>query len=95
MERGQGAEEGRGWDEFTRPRYGEWAEREDAEKKAARGGKREERREREREKKSNPNNFYPLGAEMQIADQRGLDWKRARLGGNIIKPGLYICMLGM
>lgn len=27
---------------------------------------------------------------MQITDQRGLEWKLARLGENIIKPGLYM-----
>lgn len=46
-------------------------------------------RERER-KKSNPNNFHPVGAKMQITDQRGLEWKLVRLGENIIKSGLYM-----
>lgn len=42
------------------------------------------------EKISHPNNFYPLGVEMQMTDQRGLQWKRARLGENVIKLGLYM-----
>lgn len=42
------------------------------------------------EKKSHPNNFHPVGAKMQITDQRGLEWKAARLGENIIKQGLYM-----
>lgn len=37
-------------------------------------------RERKKKKKSHPNNFYPVGAKMQITDQRGLEWKLARLG---------------
>lgn len=41
-------------------------------------------------KKSHPNNFHPVGAKMQITDQRRLEWKLARLGRNIIKPGLYM-----
>lgn len=51
---------------------------------------RKEGSEGERKKKSNPNNFHPVGAKMQITDQRGLEWKLARLGGNIIKLGLYM-----
>lgn len=52
---------------------------------------RKEAREREGErKKSNPNNFHPVGAKMQITDQRGLEWKLVRLGKNIIKSGLYM-----
>lgn len=43
-----------------------------------------------KKKKSHPNNFHPVGAKMQITDQRGLEWKLARLGENIIKPGLYM-----
>ena len=43
-------------------------------------------------KKSHPNNFHPVGANMQITDQRGLEWKLARLGENIIKLGLYMCV---
>lgn len=46
--------------------------------------------ERKKKKKSHPNNFHPVGAKMQITDQRGLEWKLARLGENIIKPRLYM-----
>lgn len=51
---------------------------------------RKEGSEGEKKKKSHPNNFHPVGAKMQITDQRGLEWKLARLGENIIKPGLYM-----
>lgn len=40
--------------------------------------------------KSHPNNFHPVGAEMQMTDQRGLEWKIARLEENITEPGLYM-----
>lgn len=51
---------------------------------------REEEEEEKKKKKSHPNNFHPVGTKMQITDQRGLEWKLARLGENIIKPGLYM-----
>lgn len=46
-----------GWDEFTSPRYGEWMS-ERMQKEAV----RERKRGRKGGKKSNPNNFHPVGA---------------------------------
>lgn len=48
------------------------------------------RERKKKKKKSHPHNFHPVGAKMQITDQRGLEWKLVRLEENIIKLGLYM-----